>query len=152
MRKGIVLIMLLLGFSAMEIQAAGRNPKSGAPAWMRHEQRQASWYFFPEIGTYYNVSQRQFVYQDRGRWVSNQNLASVHRNYDLNSARKVAINENDPFRNHQYYASRFAGNSTGQVMIRDTRSARGSQKMQNEGKRYSKDDGNRRGRDDRSRR
>ncbi len=77
------------------------------PVWGPAGYDYAEYYFFPDIDVYYHVPTREFIYFDRGRWLSAYSLPPYYNNYDLFRSYKVVINEARPFARNDYWHSRY---------------------------------------------
>lgn len=61
------------------------------------------YYYLPDIQAYYYVPQRQFIYQEGGRWVFAASLPDRCRSYDLYRGYKVVVNEPRPYLRNDVY-------------------------------------------------
>lgn len=107
----------------------GSQPQWG-PAGYDH----VDYYYLPDIDTYYNVSSKQYIYLNNGKWIFNNNLPSRYRNYDLYNSYKVVINSPKPYLSHKIHVkeySKYKGYKGKQVVIRDSRSNRQSRPANN---------------------
>lgn len=57
-------------------------------------------YYLPEIDSYYNVPQNQYVYLVNGKWVRKTTLPAQYSNFDLYRTYKVVINGDKPYLKH----------------------------------------------------
>ena len=64
------------------------------------------YYYLPDVGAYYSVSERAYYYNNGGRWMSAAYLPG-YRNYDWRTARRFEVHANRPYLNHNYYSSRY---------------------------------------------
>jgi hypothetical protein len=122
MKKILLIALVLIGIGGMNEMAAQVRVNINVgqqPAWGPKGYDYAEYYYMPDMDAYYYVPQRQFIYMDRGRWVTAYDMPARYRGYDLYTAPKYVINEPKPYLRHDYYRSRYAGNS--QVIIRDKR-------------------------------
>ena len=101
---------LFLAFNFVESKAQvhvdiniGRPPVYVAPVPVR----QVNYYYLPDEDVYYYVPEKRYYYQDHGRWVS----ASRYRDCDPHRSRRIAIYESRPYTRHEYYSSKYRGNS-----------------------------------------
>ncbi|SHG19123.1 hypothetical protein SAMN05444396_105301 [Flavobacterium segetis] len=62
------------------------------PKWAPNNQQATEYYYLPDVETYYDVRQSQFIYYGNGRWLRSRNLPNQYRNYDLYSGYKVVLN------------------------------------------------------------
>jgi hypothetical protein len=96
------------------------------PIWGPTGYDHAEYYYLPDIEVYYNVPQRRFYYNERGRWISSSSLPSRYRGYDLYNSHKVVVNEPTPYRNHESYRAKYSSykGRHDQQPIRDSRDSR----------------------------
>ncbi len=96
------------------------------PIWGPAGYDHAEYYYLPDIGVYYNISEQRYYYNERGRWIGRSSLPPRYRGFDLYNSYKVVINERNPYRNDNKYReqySSFKGRHDQQV-IRDAREER----------------------------
>ena len=131
MKKTILIIALLV--SGFAFQTASAQVKFGIsvnigtqPVWGPVGYDHVEYYYLPDIDAYYYVPRQQYIYMDRGRWVSRTYLPYRYNNYDIYSGYKVVINEPTPYRNADVYRSRYGGyrGRHDQEIIRDSRDER----------------------------
>lgn len=93
------------------------------PVWGPVGYDYAEYYYMPDIDVYYNVSQRQYIYLQSGRWRFSSNLPYRARNYNIYSGHKVVINEPRPYLKNQVYKVKYANyrGDHSQPIIRDSR-------------------------------
>lgn len=96
------------------------------PVWGPVGYDYVEYYYIPDADVYYNVPQSLFYYKIKGNWISNQNLPSRFRNYDLHKCYKVVLNENEPWTKHAMNKKKFASfkGRKDQMIIRDTDDSR----------------------------
>jgi hypothetical protein len=96
------------------------------PAWGPTGYDRVEYYYLPDIEVYYNVSQRRYYYNQRGRWISSSRLPSRYRGFDLYNSYKVVLNERSPYRNHRKYRDEYASykGRRDQQPIRDARDSK----------------------------
>ncbi|MES2003980.1 MAG: hypothetical protein V4450_05620 [Bacteroidota bacterium] len=114
MKKILVLLTVLVsGFTATNTKAQvsfGLNINIGSqPIWGPVGYDHVDNYYLPDIDVFYNVPNRQYTYQEGGRWIFSAYLPGRYRNYDLYSGYKVVVNENRPYRNAPMYRNKYAG-------------------------------------------
>lgn len=93
------------------------------PVWGPTGYDHVEYYYLPDIGVYYNVPQRMYYYNERGRWISRSSLPSRYRGFDLYNSYKVVLNEPAPYRNDSKYRAQYASfkGRHDQQPIRDAR-------------------------------
>jgi len=96
------------------------------PVWGPTGYDHVDYYYLPDIEVYYNVPQRRYYYNERGRWISRSTLPSRYRGFDLYNSYKVVLNERTPYRNHNKYRDQYASykGRRDQQPIRDARDSK----------------------------
>ena len=96
------------------------------PVWGPTGYDHVEYYYLPDIGVYYNVPQRKYYYNERGRWISRSSLPPRYRGFDLYNSYKVVLNEPTPYRNDNKYRQQYASykGRHDQQPIRDARDAK----------------------------
>jgi hypothetical protein len=96
------------------------------PAWGPTGYDHAEYYYMPDIDTYYDVPNHQYVYLNGNNWSRSTSLPSRYGNYDLYNGYKVVVNERDPWQRAPVYRARYANfkGRRGQSVIRDSREQR----------------------------
>ena len=96
------------------------------PIWGPAGFDHAEYYYLPDIEVYYNIPQRRYYYNQRGRWISSSRLPSRYRGFDLYNSYKVVLNERNPYRNHNKYRDQYASykGRRDQQPIRDARDSK----------------------------
>lgn len=59
------------------------------------------YYYLPDVESYYDIRQSQFIYLNNGVWIRSRNLPRRYRNYNLNTGHVVIIND---YHGHSPYA------------------------------------------------
>lgn len=79
------------------------------PEWAPPMYQGARYYYIPDIETYYDLSNRSFVYYNSGQWLYSPTLPSIYADYDLYSGFAVTLSANayQPWLRHQYYISNY---------------------------------------------
>ena len=127
MKRIVTVLVLCAGLLSAQQADAQRvkvnTNQSQQPSWGPKGYNYVSYYYLPDMNAYYYVPDKQFIYQENGNWVFSKQLPQTYRNHNLNSTRKVVINDPKPYANHQYYASRYNGaaSSNRQVAVRNVR-------------------------------
>lgn len=107
------------------------------PQWGPTGYDHVDYYYLPDIDTYYNVPNKQYIYLNNGKWVFNNSLPSRYTNYDLYNGYKVVINSPRPYLSHKVHIkeySKYKGYKGKQVVIRDSRSTRQARPANNKSK------------------
>jgi hypothetical protein len=125
MRRLLFLIMAVFLSNTMNAQLSihlGFN-LDRQPIWGPAGYDRAEYYYLPDIGVYYNISEQRYYYNERGRWIGRSSLPPRYRGFDLYNSYKVVINERNPYRNDNKYREQYASykGRHDQQPIRDAR-------------------------------
>lgn len=83
--------ILLVSFS---IQAqVSVNLNVGKPPVWGPVVTTEEYYYLPDINSYYDIRQSQYVYLKRGNWVRSKSLPSRYSGYNLNTGNVVVISD-----------------------------------------------------------
>jgi len=118
----LLLSSLLYKTSTAQVHINYRENIREQPVWGPVGYDHVEYYYMPDIDAYYYVPSRQYIYQERGRWVFASSLPHRYRNYNVYTGYKVVVNEQRPYRNAGNYRTMFApykGRSN-QAIIRDS--------------------------------
>ena len=112
MKKLLLLGMLVTGIFSLDAAAQGigklRTNANEQPEWGPRGYDRADYYYFPDMEVYYNVPQKQYVYQESGKWKFSATLPAKYGKYDLYKSYKVVMNENKPYMHHNKNKTRYA--------------------------------------------
>lgn len=75
------------------------------PIWAPAYYSGARYYYFPDIESYYDLANGEFIVLNRGQWIFVPSLAPYYSAYDLHSSYIVVLNVNvyQPWMHHHYY-------------------------------------------------
>ena len=133
MRYILVLIAAALMFSASSVLLPSTSIAQVSVSLNFNIDRQPVWgptgydhvdyYYLPDIGVYYSVSQNRYYYSDRGRWRNSRSLPRRYRGFDLYNSYKVVVNDPEPYRHDETYREQYASykGRHDQETIRDSR-------------------------------
>ena len=81
------------------------------PQWGPSYYNGTRYYYFPDIETYYDIYNREFIYLNRAQWIYSPYLPLIYPDFNLNNSFVVVVNSNiyQPWMHHQYYVSHFPG-------------------------------------------
>ena len=135
---------MVLSFSQAQISVnvnVGKPPVWG-PVVITEE-----YYYLPDIDSYYDIRQSQFIYLNNGLWIRSRALPRRYRTYDLNTGYVVVLNDyhgRNPYsgyKNHKikYYKAqnnweKSNGNNDKKENHRDNRNHSGKGKDKHKGK------------------
>jgi hypothetical protein len=69
------------------------------------------YYYLPDLGVYYNVTDQCYFYFDGTEWISSAYLPGQYANYDWRDARRFEIRAYQPYLHDDVYRERYNGNS-----------------------------------------
>ena len=83
------------------------EPPQWAPAYQNPSQVQ--YYYMPDIETYYDVWNHQYVYMANGNWIMTPGLPPMYESYDLYGGHVVILDYHvhEPWRHHDLYSSHY---------------------------------------------
>lgn len=77
------------------------NVNLGAqPLWGPVGYNQANYYYLPDIDTYYDVANKQYIYMNNGQWAFSNTLPAKYSSYNLYNGYKVVLNTPKPYLNY----------------------------------------------------
>jgi len=109
-----IFIAGLLFFATTEINAqvsVGIN--IGPPVWAAGAPAEVHYYYLPDIGVYYDVPSRQYIYLRRGAWVRATVLPARYNGYDLYHSHPVYLTDyrgNTPYVLYKEHRVKYKGN------------------------------------------
>nr|MBC7612120.1 hypothetical protein [Pseudopedobacter sp.] len=117
MKKLVILAALAIGSISMMSSPAEAQVNisvniGSQPDWGPRGYNYVEYYYLPEIESYYNVRERQFIYLNNERWVFSESLPSRYRNYDLYRGYKVVVNQPRPYlhyKEHKFKYKKYEG-------------------------------------------
>jgi hypothetical protein len=79
------------------------------PEWAPDYYSGVRYYYLPDLEVYYDLTMREFIYLNNGRWLYSRVLPPMYSYYDLNSGYVIVLNTNiyRPWMHHQYYVSHY---------------------------------------------
>ena len=104
--KTLKLIALALFFFASTANHAqvSVNVNIGAPPqWGPVGYSEVSYYYIPDVQSYYDIRAQQFIFLSNGVWIRSHNLPNRYRNYDLYNGYKVVLNDYHGSRPYSHY-------------------------------------------------
>lgn len=99
------------------------------PGWGVAGHDDATYYYIPDIETYYDVRTGNYVYMDDGKWTKTTTLPVAYKDYDLYSGYKVVLtNPNEPFADFDKirvkYAKGFKGEPQKTYKVKTTKTGK----------------------------
>jgi len=86
-------VLLFSIFLVLPIEVFSQPVQYSNPPWAP-DYSGVRYYYLPDIETYYDLANQDFVYLDDGQWLFSSTLPSVYSGYDLFSAFVIALDMN----------------------------------------------------------
>lgn len=120
--KKLQFLFLVIGL--MVFGTTNAQTPTTLPDWGVADSNNATYYYLPDIETYYDIRNRTFVHQDNGKWVKSAELPAAYRDYDLYNGYKVVLTEDrEPYADFDQMRTRYAkgykGDKQRTVKIKD---------------------------------
>ena len=82
------------------------NVNSRPQVYEKHYEvyEEPSYYYYPEIESYFDVGSSVFIYFEGGNWIRSRNLPRYYSNYDLSRGYKVVIDYHGREPYHDFYS------------------------------------------------
>ncbi len=101
-------IILFASTTAIQAQVSVNVNLGNPPAWGPVVSTTPSYYYLPDIESYYDVRTTEFVYLNNGRWSRSRSLPSQYRNYNLYNGYKVIMNDGPrPYNNFKSHKVKY---------------------------------------------
>jgi hypothetical protein len=91
--KLITLALFLFASTANHAQVSINVNFGTPPQWGPVGYSEVSYYYLPDVESYYDLKAQQFIFLNNGVWIKSRNLPSAYRNYDLYNGYKVVLND-----------------------------------------------------------
>ena len=93
MKKLVFALVLFMSVFFAQAQVSINVNIGTPPSWGPEGNDDSRYYYLPDIDIYYDVAQRQYIYDNNGRWTRDKRLPSRYRNYDLYGGYKVVLTD-----------------------------------------------------------
>ena len=122
----ILISCLSVKFAEAQVSVGVGLNIGSQPDWGPVGFNNASYYYIPDVGAYYDVNAHEYIYFENNAWVHRGYLPPRYRNYNLYGGYKVVINDRNPWLRDNDYRTRYAGyrGRHDQPMIRDSHDSR----------------------------
>lgn len=103
----IIPLYMLPGCDTLSYVSVGVHYSN--PPWAPPYYSGVRYYYLPDIEAYYDLSDQEFIYLDRGQWLFSPTLPSIYSGYDLYNGFVIALNFGvyQPWMHHQFYVSHY---------------------------------------------
>lgn len=86
-------IIFFVSANTMQAQVSVNVNLGSPPAWGPAGYSAVDYYYLPDIQSYYDIRNTQFIYFGGGKWNRSRNLPTQYRNYNLYNGYKVVLND-----------------------------------------------------------
>jgi hypothetical protein len=119
-------ILGLLVFKSADAQIKLSINIGNQPDWAPTGYDHADYYYLPDIDCYYDVTNRQYVYQNGNSWAKSASLPAKYGSYNLYNGYKAVINKPQPWLQEKTYKAQYASykGRKSQPVIRDSKDAK----------------------------
>lgn len=110
--KLFILGAFLLVFSFSKAQVSV-NVNIGKPPVWGPTVTTEEYYYLPDIESYYDINQSQFIYLNNGVWIRSRSLPRRYRSYNLNTGHVVVLNDyhgHNPYTLHKNHKVKYYKN------------------------------------------
>jgi len=110
MKKSVFSLVLFMSVFFAHAQVSINVNIGTPPSWGPEGNDDSRYYYLPDIDTYYDVSQSQYIYVNNGQWIRERRLPVKYRQYDLYSGYKVVLNDykgNSPYLYHKKHRANY---------------------------------------------
>ncbi len=116
------IVFLAIGTVQAQVQKT-TTTTSTLPDWGVAGYDNATYYYIPDIETYYDVRTKNYVYMNGDQWVKTTTLPLTYKDYDLYSGYKVVLTDDkEPFAQYDKmkvkYAKGYKGDTQRTIKIK----------------------------------
>jgi hypothetical protein len=101
--KLITLALFLFASTTNHAQVSINVNFGTPPQWGPVGYSEVSYYYLPDVESYYDIREQQFIFLNNGVWIRSHNLPSRYRNYNLYNGYKVVLNDYHGTRPYGHY-------------------------------------------------
>jgi hypothetical protein len=129
MKKVILAVAIMFScllYKSADAQISFSLNIGSQPEWGPVGYDHASYYYMPDIDSYYDVSNHQYVYYNNRTWTRSATLPAKYANYNVYTGYKAVVNERNPWERNNVYKAKYAQykGRRDQKVIRDSRDNR----------------------------
>ena len=100
----LIILGVALSISSLSQAQVSINVNVPAPPVWGPVVTTEQYYFLPEIESYYDIRQSQFIYLNNGAWVRTKSLPNKYKAYNLNNGQVVVLNDYRGKSPYNYYS------------------------------------------------
>jgi hypothetical protein len=101
--KLIALALFLFASTTNHAQVSINVNLGAPPQWGPVGYSEVSYYYLPDVQSYYDIRAEQFIFLSNGVWIRSYNLPNRYRNYNLYNGYKVVLNDYHGSRPYGHY-------------------------------------------------
>jgi hypothetical protein len=101
--KLIALALFLFASTTNHAQVSINVNLGTPPQWGPVGYSEVSYYYLPDVQSYYDIHAQQFIFLSNGVWIRSHNLPNRYRNYNLYNGYKVVLNDYHGSRPYGHY-------------------------------------------------
>lgn len=102
--KLITLALLFFASTSNYAQVSVSVNFGTPPQWGPVGYTEVSYYYLPDVESYYDIRAQQFIFLNNGVWIRSHNLPYHYRGYDLYNGYKVVLNDYHGSRPYVHYS------------------------------------------------
>jgi hypothetical protein len=91
--KLIALALFLFASTTNHAQVSINLSFGTPPQWGPAGHSEVSYYYLPDVESYYDIRAEEFIFLSNGVWIRSHNLPHRYRNYNLYNGYKVVLND-----------------------------------------------------------
>lgn len=104
--KFLLATLLCIAFNAVYSQT---KTTVTLPDWGVAGNDNATYYYIPDIQSYYDTRSQQYVYMNDGKWMKTKTLPTAYKDYDLYSGYKVVLTDDqEPYSDYDNMRVKYA--------------------------------------------
>jgi hypothetical protein len=108
---GFTIITFIFFFVLSDVTESlhAQTVRGANPAWAPAFYPGVRYYYFPDIETYYDLENQDFIYLDDGQWFFSYQLPPIFSGFDLYNAFIIALDIDvfQPWMHHHFYVSNY---------------------------------------------
>ena len=89
--KNIACYLILLATISIKAQVSVNINAGSKPEWAPVVASDVEYYYLPEVDSYYDIRNGQFISLNNGKWIRAKNLPGRYRNYNLYKGNTVVL-------------------------------------------------------------
>jgi hypothetical protein len=106
----LILLLVLISVGITTKAQVHVNVNLGAPPVWGPTVTTEEYYYLPDIQSYYDIRQSQFIYLNNGTWIRSNSLPRRYKTYNLNTGQVIVINDyhgSSPYINYKTHKVKY---------------------------------------------